>query len=324
MSSPKASTHKKVILSTTEVSQMLLSKGRHKINESILSHNAKTNNNIEITDIASQMNIKLSKEGENVTGVTGLGDQSMFKGLLEKSTLFKPMKGLDKSIFSNNYEKYSQKDNILSKLGNSQMGNNPMEPIQEVKPRKKLLRIDTNELLSDKAQTKFSYIINNYFPYENDISPDADVSSKLKNFVVIFYFIIEKNTFLLIRKFNKKYLPIYFWNREEDAKKYGVKYSQITTPGLNFKTFENFTNAFKNKIVNQEQLVKLRNKINEKNILYEQNIENLKKEYKNNEDNIKIEYEIKIREIKDNNIKLNDKIMELENVIKLNYYHFVY
>ena len=236
MSSPNALNQKKIILSTTEVSQMLLLKGRHKINESYLSHNAKTNNNIDITELASQINIKLSKEGENVTG---FGDQSMFKGLLEKSVIFKQPKGLDKSNVLSDVEKLNQKDNLLSKLEKSNLGpGNGMEILQEIK-RKKVLKYDANELFSDKAQIKISSIINNYFPYENDINPDVD---KLKNFVVVFYFIIEKSTFLLIKKFNKNFIPLYFWNREEDARKFGIKYSQVTTPGLYFKTFETFLN----------------------------------------------------------------------------------
>ena len=324
MSSPHALNQKKIILSTTEVSKLLLSKGRRKINESFLSHNAKNSNNIDLTELASQINIKLSKEGENVTGVA---DQSMFKGILEKSVLFKPSKALDKSGILNNFEKFNPKENILSKLDKSQNGVGDQVP--EVKTRKKLLRFDTNEIISDKAQIKLSYIINNYFPYENDSTPDMDISSKLKNFVVIFYFKIEKNTFLLIKKYNKKFVPLYFWNREEDAKRFGIKYSQITTPGLYFKNFENFTNAFKDKIVNQEQMIKLRNMLNEKDLSYEQNLQNLKNENEQiieniksesiqNIKNIKNEYEEKIKEIENNNNKLNEKIIQMENIIKLN------
>ena len=106
MSSPHALNQKKIILSTTEVSKLLLSKGRRKINESFLSHNAKNTNNIDLTELASQINIKLSKEGENVTGVA---DQSMFKGILEKSALFKTSKPLDKSGILNNFEKFNPK-----------------------------------------------------------------------------------------------------------------------------------------------------------------------------------------------------------------------
>ena len=51
---------KKLILSTTEVTKMLLSQGRRKINESILSHGAKNSNNIDLTDLTSQINTKLS------------------------------------------------------------------------------------------------------------------------------------------------------------------------------------------------------------------------------------------------------------------------
>ena len=58
------------------------------------------------------------------------------------------------------------------------------DQVPEVKTRKKLLRFDTNELISDTGQIRVSYIINNYFPYANDNTQDMDISSKLKNFVV--------------------------------------------------------------------------------------------------------------------------------------------
>lgn len=77
---------------------------------------------------------------------------------------------------------------------------------------------------------------------------------------------------MLIKKNNKKFIPIYFWNREEEAKRFGIEYSQITTLGLYFKNFENFTNVFKDKIINEEQMIKLRNMSNEKDLSYEQNL----------------------------------------------------
>ena len=106
MSSPHALNQKKIILSTTEVSKLLLSKGRRKINESFLLYNAKNTNNIDLTELASQINIKLSKEGENVTGIA---DQSMFKGILEKPVLFKPSKPWDKSGILKYFEKFNPK-----------------------------------------------------------------------------------------------------------------------------------------------------------------------------------------------------------------------
>ena len=343
MSSPQAISQKKIILSTTEVSKLLISKGRRKINESFLSHNPKTNNNIDITELTSQINIKISKENE--TGI-GVADQSMFRGVLEKSVLFKTNKVLDRSGFINNFDKFSQKDNlnIFSKLDKSQIekAQEGVDLFQEVKPRKKnILRIDTRDTLSDKNQMKISYIINNYFPYENDNNANGDIdnSNKLKNYLVIFYFKIEKNTFLLIKKFDKKLVPIYFWNREEDAKKFGIKYSQITTPGLYFKTYENFLNAFKEKMGEREEILRLRNVIKENNIANQQNIEIIKnnneKEINNIKDecekdinniknkceedinSIKKEYENTFNKINNNNDKLKKIINDLENTIKL-------
>ena len=89
-----------------------------------------------------------------------------------------------------NLEFYINDIRKIVKLDKSQIGVGDQVP--EVKTRKKLLRFDTNELISDKGQIKLSYIINNYFPYENDNTQDMDISSKLKNFVFIFYFKIEK------------------------------------------------------------------------------------------------------------------------------------
>ena len=315
MTSPQRMNQKKIILSTTEVSKLLLSQGRRKIDDSFLSHNEKKNNNIDITEIASQINIKLSKGDENLTSL-GLADQSMFKGVLEKSVLFKPTKALDKSGIANNADKYP-KESILSKLDKSQAGNGLagiIEPvvIPEAKPRKKILKIDGNEIFANNGQIKLPYIINNYFPYENDNNNnivDPENANRLKNFLVIFYFKIEKSTFVLIRKIDKKFVPIYFWNKEEDAMKFGIKYSQISTPGLYFKTFENFTNAFKEKIDNRLETIELRKNLNafkEKCSLYEQTIENMKKEHeKNIEENIN----------ENNNLK--SKIIEMESIVQL-------
>ena len=344
MSSPQAINQKKIILSTTEVSKLLISKGRRKINESFLSHNPKTNNNIDITELTSQINIKMSKENE--TGI-GVADQSMFRGVLEKSVLFKSNKVLDKSGFINNFDKFNQKDNLnlFSKLEKSQIekAQEGVDLFQEIKPRKKnILRIDTRDTLSDKNQMKISYIIKNYFPYENDINNAngyIDNANKLKNYLVIFYFKIEKNTFLLIKKFDKKLVPVYFWNREEDAKKFGIKYSQITTPGLYFKTYENFLNAFKEKMSEREEILRLRNIIKENNITNQQNIEiiknkceeeinnikdkyekdinNIKNKCEGDINNIKKEYDITIKEINNSNDKLKKIINELEKAIKL-------
>ena len=329
MSSPQAINPKKIILSTTEVSKLLLSKGRRKINESFFSHNPKTNNNIDITELTSQINIKMSKEGDNGMG---LADQSMFRGVLEKSVLFKSNKALDRSGFLNNFDKFNAKDNLnlFSKLEKSQI-DKPQEVIdifQESKNRKKMLRYDTKDIFSDKAQLKLSYIINNYFPYDNEISTDLESTNKIKNYSVIFYFIIEKITFVLIKKFDKKLIPIYFWNREEDAKKFGIKYSQITTPGLYFKTFENFTNAFKEKISEREETIRLRNIIKESNLNFEKKLQNIndknEEKIKNitngNEERVqkmKNDYEEKIKEISNNNDNLNNKINEIENIVKL-------
>ena len=329
MSSPQGINPKKIILSTTEVSKLLLSKGRRKINESFFSHNPKTNNNIDITELTSQINIKMSKEGDN--GI-GLADQSMFRGVLEKSVLFKSNKALDRSGFLNNFDKFNAKDNlnIFSKLDKSQIdkAQEGVEIFQESKNRKKLLKYDTKDIFSDKAQVRLSYIINNYFPYDNDISADLESTNKIKNYSVIFYFKIEKNTFVLIKKYDKKFIPMYFWNREEDAKKFGIKYSQITTPGLYFKTFENFTKAFKEKISEREEIIKLRNIIKESNSSFEQKlqivnnkheekIKNITFKYEENIQKIKNDYEEKIKELLNNNDNLNNKINEIENIVKL-------
>ena len=316
LASPQGINQKKIILSTTEVSKLLLSQGRRKIDDSFLSHNEKKNN-IDITEIASQINIKLSKGDENLTGL-GLADQSMFKGVLEKSNLFKPTKTLDKSGISNNADKFP-KESILSKLDKSQAGNGLagiIEPvvIPEAKPRKKILKIDGNEIFANNGQIKLPYIINNYFPYENDNNnnnniADPDNANRLKNFLVIFYFKIEKSTFVLIRKIDKKFVPIYFWNKEEDARRFGIKYSQISTPGLYFKTFENFTNAFKEKIDNRLETIELRKNLNaykEKCSLYEQTIENLKKEHEQN-----------MEEVINENNNLKSKIIEMESIVQL-------
>ena len=293
---------KKLILSTTEVSKLLLSKGRRKINESILSHGTKTLNNIDLTDLASQINIKLSKEENEKANATTLVDQSMFKPLGEKSILYKqrsPLNPLDKSGFLGTKENM----NFLSRLDKSQLGNENIEQNQEIKGKRKILRLDTTEIGLDK---NINIKISNYFPYyDNENNLNLENSTKLKNFVVVFYFIIEKTTFVLIRKLDKKLIPLYFWNREEDAKKFGINYSQINTPGLNFKNFDNFKEAFYQGRQTQQTLSKMRIILKEKKIEYEQNIEKIKKEY-----------ELKLKELEENIEILNSKINEYENDIK--------
>ena len=304
---------KKLILSTTEVSKLLLSKGRRKINESLTSHGVKTLNNIDLTDLTSQINLKLSKENENANN-TVMGEQSVFKPFGEKSIMYNKQRNLlDKSGFLNGAEKLNQKDNMnnnnyFSKLDKSQfgMGLEGLEQInQEYRNKKKLIRLDSTEIGLDKNKSiKINNIVNNYyFPYENENNLNLENSTKLKNFVVIFYFIIEQTTFLLIRKLDKKLVPLYFWNREEDAKRFGINYSQVNTPGLYFRTFENFKEAFKYKGQNfMETINKLTNILKEKRIEYEKNIEEIKNEY-----------ELKIKELSEKNELLSEKIEEYEN-----------
>ena len=152
---------KKLILSTTEVSKLLLSKGRRKINESNASHGLKVMNNIDLSDLTSQINMKLSKEGENQNS-TNAAEQSMFKHLGDKSIFMKQrvtINPLDRSGF------FSRKDNnnFLSKLDKSQlvMGIEGLEQNQDIKGKKKVLRLDSNEVGFDKNNNiKFSYIKN--------------------------------------------------------------------------------------------------------------------------------------------------------------------
>ena len=302
---------KKLILSTTEVSKLLLSKGRRKINESLISHGAKTLNNIDLTDLTSQINIKLSKEND-ITNNTIMVEQSTFKPFGEKSILYnKPRNTLDRSGFLGGIEKFNQKDNlntnnILSKLEKSQIGIglDAGEQNQDFKGKKKLIRLDSTEMGVDKNNNvKISNIINNYFPYENENNLNLENSTKLKNFLVVFYFTIENTTFVLIRKLDKKLIPLYFWNREEDAKKFGINYSQVNTPGLYFKNFENFKETFKNHGKNFiETINKLTTILKEKKREYEENIQKIKNDY-----------EMKIKELNDNNQILNTKIAECEN-----------
>ena len=127
MSSQPEPNQKKLILSTTEVSKLLLSKGRRKINESLISNTGiKTFNNIDLTDLTSQINLKLSKEGnDNTNNMTILAEQSISKPLPDKSLFYKPKNILDRSgIFG--VEKFNGKDNgnILSKLEKSQLNIN--------------------------------------------------------------------------------------------------------------------------------------------------------------------------------------------------------
>ena len=303
---------KKLILSTTEVSKLLLSKGRRKINESLLSHGAKTLNNIDLTDLTSQINIKLSKENE-ITNNTIMVDQSSYKPFGEKSILYnnKPRNILDRSSFLGGIEKFNQKDNlnnnnILNKLDKSQIGNvfDGGDQNLDIKTKKKLIRLDSTEMGLDKNNNiKISNIINNYFPYENENNLNLENNTKLKNFLVIFYFTIENSTFVLIRKLDKKLIPLYFWNREEDAKQFGINYSQVNTPGIYFKNFENFKETFKN---HGHNFIGTINKMT--TILKEK-----KREYEENIKKIKNEYELKIKELNDNNEILNSKIDEYKN-----------
>ena len=285
MSSQPEPNQKKLILSTTEVSKLLLSKGRRKINESLISNTGiKTFNNIDLTDLTSQINLKLSKEGnDNTNNMTILAEQSISKPLPDKSLFYKPKNILDRSgIFG--VEKFNGKDNgnILSKLEKSQLNINlevPEHPEQvlDSKIKKKIISLDSNEIVYEKNNIKMDEILSQYFPYELD--NNFENTYKVKNFLVIFYFIIEKTTFVLLRKLDKKLTPMYFWNREEDAKKFGINYSQITTPGLYFKSYENFLEDFRQKEKNKVLVDKLKKELNKQKIEYEQNIKNIKEQY---------------------------------------------
>jgi len=188
---------KKLILSTTEVSKLLLSKGRRKINESILSHGGKTINNVDLTDLTSQINLKLSKETDN--NMTMAGDQSMFGPFGEKSILYNKQRNfLDRSGFYG-FDRFNHRDsnansnNILSKIDKSQPCGEGVDN-QDMKNKKKLLKLDSTEIIFDKNNSmKISSIIKNYFLYECDNNLNLENSTKLKNFLVIFYFIIEKS-----------------------------------------------------------------------------------------------------------------------------------
>ena len=296
---------KKLILSTTQVSKLLLSKGRRKINELSATPSNKALNNIDLSDLKSQINLKLSKEAENQT-ITTIADQSMFRPFGDKSIFLKQrssLNPLDKSGFYN----YKENNFFLSKLDKSQLGTGMegVEQNQDTKGKKKLLRLDSTEAGFDKINIKISYIKNNYFPYENETN-NLESSAKLKNFLVVFYFKIEKSTFVLIRKLDKKLDPLYFWNREEDAKKFGLNYSHITTPGLYFKNFENFKEAFYQRGENKQTAEKMWQILKEKKKEYEENIEKMKNEY-----------ELKIKELNETNEILNSKIVENENNINL-------
>ena len=319
MSSQPEPNQKKLILSTTEVSKLLLSKGRRKINESLISNTGiKTFNNIDLTDLTSQINLKLSKEGnDNTNNMTILAEQSISKPLPDKSLFYKPKNILDRSgIFG--VEKFNGKDNgnILSKLEKSQLNINlevPEHPEQvlDSKIKKKIISLDSNEIVYEKNNIKMDEILSQYFPYELD--NNFENTYKVKNFLVIFYFIIEKTTFVLLRKLDKKLTPMYFWNREEDAKKFGINYSQITTPGLYFKSYENFLEDFRQKEKNKVLVDKLKKELNKQKIEYEQNIKNIKEQY----EKIIKELNDKINEYENDNELKNNKIEELNENIQI-------
>ena len=155
--------HKKLILSTTQVSKLLISKGRRKINELSATPSNKALNNIDLSDLKSQINLKLSKEGENQT-ITTIADQSMFRTFGDKSIFLKQrssLNPLDKSGFYN----YRENNFFLSKLDKSQLviGIEGLEQNQDIKGKKKLLRLDSNEVGFDKNNIKISYIKNTLF-----------------------------------------------------------------------------------------------------------------------------------------------------------------
>ena len=294
MSSPKGIKQKKIILSTTEVSKMLQSKGRKKINQTSSSMNKKTNN-IDLTELTSQINIKLfSKENDNPINIT---EQSLYKSVIDKSMFFKSNnKGFNQSMLINNFDK-NPKENIISKFeqnlnyGDEYLGGRFGRRGQNMAP---------TEFLSEKYQIKTSYVINKYFPYASEDNTDMKQTEKLKNYLVIFYFMIDKEKFLLIRKLDKKFNPLYFWNREEDAIKIGITYSPLNTPGLRFESFDNFKQSFMER-------TKIKNKLKE----LELELSNKEKSYKNDINKLSEKYENKINEI--NNIlkTKEDEINEL-------------
>ena len=313
---------KKYILSTTEVSKLLLSKGRRKINDSILSHGGKITNNVDLTDLTSQINLKLSKD-DNPNMTLAL-DQTMFRPFGEKSVMYnKQRSNLDKTGFYRS-ESYNIKDshmnsnNYISKVEKSQSKNGiEVAENKDIRNKKKFMKLDSNEIIFDKFNSmKISNIINNYFPYENENNLDIENNSKLKNFLIIFYFIIDNSTFVLIKKLDKRLNPSYFWNREEDAKKFGLNYSQVNTPGLYFKNYENFKEFFKYHGINFTQTIdKLKNLLVEKKKEYDLDIENYKMKIKElNEENEKLKE--KLNEYDDDNNLKNLKIQELSD--KLN------
>ena len=313
---------KKYILSTTEVSKLLLSKGRRKINDSILSHGGKITNNVDLTDLTSQINLKLSKD-DNPNMTLAL-DQTMFRPFGEKSVMYnKQRSNLDKTGFYRS-ESYNMKDshmnsnNYISKVEKSQSKNGiEVAENKDIRNKKKFMKLDSNEIIFDKFNSmKISNIINNYFPYENENNLDIENNSKLKNFLIIFYFIIDNSTFVLIKKLDKRLNPSYFWNREEDAKKFGLNYSQVNTPGLYFKNYENFKEFFKYHGINFTQTIdKLKNLLVEKKKEYDLDIENYKMKIKElNEENEKLKE--KLNEYDDENNLKNLKIQELSD--KLN------
>lgn len=241
---------KKNILSTSEVSDLLRLRGYQKINDSFnVITRVKNGNDNNYTDLTSKLNIKISKEGFNDTSmIIGQNNTDKTNSAVKMNRIF------DKSSI-----------NSVSKINN---------PINEIKT-KKSMKLNNNNIINKENETiktnsislkngneqyneLLPYVLSNYFPYEFCSNNILISTKKLKNFDVIFYFIIEKHTFLLIRKVDKKFNDLYFWNKEEDAKKFGVEYSQLSTPGLYFKTYENFKEAFQSKFDKPKNLEKIR------------------------------------------------------------------
>ena len=299
----KPQTIKKNILSTSEVSDLLRLKGYQKINDSFnFITRVKSGNDNNYTDLTSKLNIKISKEGFN--------DTSVFFGQNTDKTIsaVKMNRVIDKSEINNN----------VSKINN---------PINEIKPKKNMKLNNNNTIINkenesiktnsislkngnDQYNEIMPYVLSNYFPYEFCSNNILINTKKLKSFDVIFYFIIENHTFLLIRKVDKKFNDLYFWNREEDAKKFGVEYSQLDTPGLFFKTYENFKENFQNKFDKPKNLEKIREL--SKDLL---NLQIMNKNLNEEARQIKNSYEEKNQQFIEYKEKMEKKIMNYKEKI---------